>query len=124
MPKKTKRVYIRKDGSIKSLRPVDKSGAHARGYNAHSIGVCYEGGLDANGHSCDTRTAFQKHSLRVMVMLLLKEYPGSRVVGHRDLSPDLNHNGEIEPEEWIKECPCFDAATILQEPPPPNPAYL
>jgi len=36
--------YIRKDGSIKSLRPVDKSGAHARGYNAHSIGVCYEGG--------------------------------------------------------------------------------
>ena len=57
-------------------------------------------------------------------MLLLKEYPGSRVVGHRDLSPDLNHNGEIEPEEWIKECPCFDAATILQEPPPPNPGYL
>ena len=31
--------YIRKDGSIKSLRPVDKSGAHARGYNAHSIGM-------------------------------------------------------------------------------------
>ena len=60
--------YIRKDGSIKSLRPVDKSGAHARGYNAcllytsgynaHSIGVCYEGGLDTNGHSCDTRTTF------------------------------------------------------------------
>ena len=57
-------------------------------------------------------------------MLLLKEYPGSRVVGHRDLSPDLNHNGEIEPEEWIEECPCFDAATILQEPPPSNTAYL
>ena len=50
--------YIRKDGSIKSLRPVDKSGAHARGYNAHSIGVCNEGGLDTNGHSCDTRTTF------------------------------------------------------------------
>lgn len=50
--------YIRKDGSIKSFRPVDKSGAHARGYNAHSIGVCYEGGLDTNGHSCDTRTTF------------------------------------------------------------------
>ena len=27
-------------------------------------------------------------------------------------------------KEWIKECPCFDAATILQEPPPSNPAYL
>ena len=28
--------------------------------------------------------------------------------GHRDLSPDLNGNGEIEPEEWIKACPCFE----------------
>ncbi len=32
----------------------------------------------------------------------------SRVCGHRDLSPDLNGNGEIEPEEWIKACPCFE----------------
>jgi N-acetylmuramoyl-L-alanine amidase len=35
----------------------------------------------------------------VLVLLLLKDYPGSRLCGHRDLSPDLNHNGEIEPEE-------------------------
>ena len=27
---------------------------------------------------------------------------------HRDLSPDRNGNGEIEPEEWIKACPCFE----------------
>ena len=117
-------VYIRKNGDIKSLRPVKTPGAHAKGYNAHSIGICYEGGLDTNGRASDTRTDFQQHSLRVLVMLLLKDYPGSRVVGHRDLSPDLNHNGEIEPEEWIKECPCFHASTILQDPPPQNPAYL
>ena len=35
-------------------------------------------------------------------------YPGCRVCGHRDLSPDLNGNGEIEPEEWVKACPCFE----------------
>lgn len=29
-------------------------------------------------------------------------------VYYRDLSPDLNANGEIEPEEWIKQCPCFN----------------
>lgn len=83
----------------------------------------YEGGLDVNGRAADTRTDFQKHSLRALVMLLLKDYLGSRVVGHRDLSPDLNHNGEIEPEEWIKECPCFDAADILGET-PVNPGYF
>lgn len=90
----------------------------------HSVGICYEGGLNERGRPADTRTDFQKHSLRVLVMLLLRDYPGSRLCGHRDLSPDLNGNGEIEPEEWIKVCPCFDAAFILQEPSPPNPASL
>ncbi len=113
--------YIRKDGSIKTLRPIETPGAHARGHNAHSIALCYEGGLDVHGRPADTRTPFQRHSLRVLVMTLLRDYPAACLCGHRDLSPDLNRNGEIEPEEWIKQCPCFDAATILTEPPPPNP---
>ena len=118
----TERFAVYSD--IKSLRPLALPGAHVRGWNAGSIGVCYEGGLDECGRPADTRTPFQRHSLRVLVLLLLKDYPGSRLCGHRDLSPDLNHNGEIEPEEWVKQCPCFDAATILTEPAPPNPAYL
>lgn len=116
--------YLRKNGDIKSLRPIEQPGAHARGHNANSIGICYEGGLDPNGRPADTRTPHQKHSLRVLVMLLLRDYPGSRLCGHRDLSPDLNRNGEIEPEEWIKQCPCFDASSILREAPPPNPGCL
>lgn len=116
--------YIRKNGDIKTLRPIGQPGAHVKNHNAHSVGICYEGGLDERGHPADTRTDFQKHSLRVLVMLLLRDYPGSRLCGHRDLSPDLDCNGEIEPEEWIKACPCFDAASILQDSVPPNPAYL
>ena len=58
----------------------------------------------------DTRTVWQKHSLRVLVRALLVDYPGCKVCGHRDLSPDLNGNGEIEPEEWVKQCPCFDVS--------------
>lgn len=116
--------YIRKNGDIKTLRPLEKPGAHARGHNASSVGICYEGGLDTGGRPADTRTDFQKHSLRVLTMLLTKDYPGSKVLGHRDLSPDLNRNGKIEPEEWIKQCPCFNATEILQESPPPNPMFL
>jgi N-acetylmuramoyl-L-alanine amidase len=56
-------------------------------------------------------------------MLLLRDYPGSRLCGHRDLSTDLNHNGEIEPEEWVKDCPCFNASEILTEKGVENPAY-
>lgn len=100
--------YVRRDGQICSMRPVEKAGAHVRGYNANSIGVCYEGGLDAQGRPADTRTPEQRHSLRVLIRVLLKDYPGCRVVGHRDLSPDRNGNGVVEPEEWLKACPCFD----------------
>ncbi len=100
--------YIRKNGKIITTRELERVGAHARGYNAHSIGICYEGGLDKYGRAKDTRTSWQIHSLRVLILTLLRDYPGSRVCGHRDLSPDRNGNGEIEPEEWVKECPCFE----------------
>ena len=100
--------YIRKNGDIKSTRPLERIGAHTRGFNKESIGICYEGGLDAHGCPADTRTPEQRAALKLLVHQLLETYPGSRVCGHRDLSPDRNGNGEIEPEEWIKACPCFE----------------
>ena len=48
--------YIRRDGTAVPTRPLEQIGAHAQGHNAHSIGICYEGGLDCNGHPADTRT--------------------------------------------------------------------
>lgn len=102
--------YIRRDGSIKSTRPLENIGAHAKGFNAHSIGICYEGGLNAQGTPADTRTSWQRSSLRALVLTLLKDYPGSKVTGHRDLSPDLNGNGVIESHEWLKSCPSFDVS--------------
>ena len=59
--------YVRRDGRVLATRPVSKVGAHARGYNAHSIGICYEGGLDRYGNPKDTRTEWQRHSLSVLV---------------------------------------------------------
>ena len=103
--------YITRDGEVHICRPVHQIGAHATGWNDKSIGICYEGGLDCKGQPKDTRTEWQKHSLRVLILALLKDYPNCRICGHRDLSPDLNGNGEIEPEEWIKACPCFNAET-------------
>ncbi len=87
--------YIRKNGDIKNTRPLEKPGAHALGYNAYSIGICYEGGLDVRYRPADTRTEWQKHSLRVLIRTLLMDYPGCRVCGHRDLSPDRNGDGRI-----------------------------
>lgn len=105
--------YVRRDGEICTMRLVDRPGAHAKGYNQHSIGVCYEGGLDEQGRPADTRTELQKRSLRVLVRVLAMDFQTRRIVGHRDLSPDLDGDGVIEPEEWTKVCPCFDVGTEL-----------
>ena len=100
--------YIRKDGTVHLTRPVERIGAHVKGFNANSIGICYEGGLDSRGRPADTRTTEQPAYLRLQVNQLKQCFPACRVCGHRDLSPDLNGDGEIEPEEWIKACPCFE----------------
>ena len=105
--------YIRKDGTVFLTRPVERIVAHARGFNENSIGICYEGGLDCRGRPADTRTPEQRTSLHLLVRQLQEQFPGCKVCGNRDLSPDLNGNGEIEPEEWIKQCPCFEVKDLV-----------
>lgn len=106
---------VYRDGTVHPGRAENEIGAHVSGYNANSIGVCYIGGLTADGKKAkDTRTAAQKRGLLNLLIQLRKKYPDARIVGHRDLSPDRNHDGKITPNEWIKECPSFDAKTEYQ----------
>ena len=91
---------IRRDGTIEPGRPEWMIGAHCHvkghHYNSHSIGICYEGGLDARGQPDDTRTAAQKATMRQLLEDLHERYPRAMIVGHRDLSHD-------------RDCPCFNA---------------
>ncbi|WP_278623250.1 N-acetylmuramoyl-L-alanine amidase [Parabacteroides gordonii] len=101
--------YIRRSGKVVPMRPPELIPAHVKGFNRFSLGVCYEGGLDASGRPKDTRTEDQKAAIRMLLMVLLDKYPGCRICGHRDLSPDRNGDGWITPDEWLKACPCFNA---------------
>ena len=106
--------YVRRDGTVVNTRPIGRAGAHCQGYNAHSIGICYEGGLDPQGRPSDTRTPEQRSALRQLVWQLLGVTGRNvRLCGHRDFSPDRDGDGTVEPEEWTKLCPCFDVASEL-----------
>lgn len=99
---------IRLDGTIERGRAEDQPGSHVKGFNTGSIGVVYAGGLGPQGNPKDTRTPAQETAMRKLVGELLEAYPNAKVLGHRDLSPDKDGDGEIEPHEWLKACPCFD----------------
>ena len=102
------------DGTIRKGRDIAQVGAHVQGSNANSIGICYIGGLDADGKPNDTRTEEQKASLFFLLQQLREQFPDAMICGHRDFSPDLNGDGIIEPWEWMKACPCFDAIDEYQ----------
>lgn len=90
--------YVTRDGRVHHTRPIGEIGAHAAGFNLHSIGICYEGGLSPEGVPTDTRTTFQRASLLDLIAVLRKQFPRAVVKGHYQLSTDIH-----------KACPCFDA---------------
>lgn len=91
--------YVDRDGHIFPGRSEREAGAHVIGYNHCSIGICYEGGLDEQGNSADTRTPAQKAALLFIIKDLKQSYPNAVILGHRDF-PGVH-----------KDCPCFDAKT-------------
>lgn len=100
---------IRRNGLIEAGRPINQIGAHVEGWNSVSIGVSLVGGVDERGRPQDNRTPQQTASLILLLKNLQGRYPHALVCGHRDLSPDRDRDGVIEPDEFIKACPCFDA---------------
>ena len=82
-------------GEIQEGRPIEEVGAHCTGHNANSIGVCYAGGVAADGKPADTRNEAQKQALLVLLKQLKEQFPNAVIHGHRDFAQ--------------KACPSFDA---------------
>jgi N-acetylmuramoyl-L-alanine amidase len=105
-------------GDVVTGRGEDEVGAHVAGHNANSLGICLVGGAEREARY----TAAQWAALAQLVRRLRNKYNAALedvftsvdVVGHRDLSPDLNKDGKITSIDWLKTCPGFDVAAWLQ----------
>lgn len=76
-------------------RNIEEPGAHCEGQNTNSIGICYVGGLAADGKTPkDTRTVMQKTALRTLIEEIKASYPGVTIHGHNEFAN--------------KACPSFD----------------
>lgn len=103
-------AVVYQDGKWEQLQPLPelrKDGGYidnstmangAKGYNNDSLHIAYVGGIDpVSSLHTDTRTPFQRDTLRVLITKWKCLYNITEVVGHRDL-PGVK-----------KACPCFDA---------------
>lgn len=103
------------NGTIQQLVDDNVVANGVYGYNQTAVHVAYVGGIDAAGSAIDNRTPAQKEALIRVLRMLHRRYPAARILGHRDISPDRNHNGKVDKWERIKDCPCFDAITEYQD---------
>ena len=99
---------IRRDGTLEAGRSITKAGAHVYGYNRVSLGICMVGGVTKDGKPENNFTDEQFNTLHTLLISLRQMYPRAEILGHRDLSPDIDGDGIIEKWEWLKDCPCFD----------------
>ncbi len=100
---------IRRNGKVETGRALNQVGAHVEGWNSTSVGICLIGGIDDAGRPQNNATAAQMAALEQLLRELKGRYLHATICGHRDLSPDRDRDGVIEPHEHIKACPCFDA---------------
>lgn len=95
---------IRTDGVLECGRSLAEVGAHARGFNARSIGICLIG--------TDKFTQAQWTSLKSLVLTLQQSLPKlNQVIGHLDVAS-------------YKMCPCFDVKQWVKECYNPRPIYV
>ena len=92
------------DGTIEKGRGEDLVGAHCKGHNATSIGICYVGGCDKNMKPKDTRTPEQKRSMLSLVRKLVNKYkiPVTQIWAHHDFDKH-------------KACPSFDISEFRKD---------
>jgi len=85
---------IKRSGAIENGRPEYWSGAHCRGYNNTSIGVCLVGNSDFDDAQFD--------SLNMLLGELKDRYPSAVILGHCDIDPN-------------KTCPNFNVSGWIAE---------
>lgn len=93
---------IYRDGTIHLGRPLAQVGAHTTGQNANSVGICYIGGVAADGKTAkDTRTPAQKEAMYTLCKILMDTLGIKEIHGHYEYA--------------AKACPSFDVKAWRKE---------
>tara|TARA_R110000796_G_scaffold127546_1_gene242870 strand:+ start:398 stop:817 length:420 start_codon:yes stop_codon:yes gene_type:complete len=87
---------IRLNGTVEIGRPLARSGAHAKGHNAHSVGICFEGGKKPSGSPWEEPTAKQVSAWFTLYWRLCDVYGNLKIRGHYEVSSKTCPNFNVE----------------------------
>jgi len=93
---------VRRDGAVERGRPLGKVGAHARGLNSRSVGICFSGHGDLQ-----PLTEAQLRAGVALTVRLLRRYGlgAERVIGHREVNRLVEAGVLGEAYRVAKSCP-------------------
>ena len=92
---------IRRNGVVEKGRPIEEEGAHAKGHNGDSIGICLVGGKIGVKKAGFNFTRAQMVAVEEMCAILCVQYKltFNNIHGHNEVSN--------------RDCPCFDVQAYL-----------
>lgn len=77
---------IKRNGDIETGRVKSQIGAHCKGLNDVSLGICLIGGVDNGGEPEANFTGAQMKSLKQLLMMVQVDYPYADIRGHHDFA--------------------------------------
>ena len=94
---------VDRQGDVCVGRPVEKVGAHVKGHNSNSIGICLVGGHGgaATDKFEDHFTDMQRKALDKLLSDLTKEHKDAKIRGHNEVA--------------AKACPSFTVKEYLDD---------
>lgn len=113
-------IIIDRSGAVVDGRPMDQVGAHVKGHNTGTIGVCLIG-----GHGSDADDKFEEHftpaqekALMATIGNLKAMYGNLKVSGHNEYSNKACPGFRVK--EWLSEEAPDDILNLEGEPPMPS----
>lgn len=97
-------AVIDRDGTVLEARPIHRAGAHARGHNGDSVGICLLGGHGGSASDAfdENFTPEQDRALRRQIAILKAEYPTiEKVIGHNDVT-NSKTCPNFKVDAWLK----------------------
>jgi N-acetylmuramoyl-L-alanine amidase len=104
---------IDRDGTLVEGRPLERTGAHAKGHNTGSVGISLFGGHGGNVSDQfeDNFTEDQDLALRELIAKLKADHPITKIIGHNEVANKACPTFVVR--DWLAKAPAVVQAPMV-----------